>query len=153
MANGLMAFLDPEAIELQSEAKTNEEIIRILAAKLERLGYVKPRYADAVVKREQTMPTGLPLEREENVAVPHTDPEHVLKAGIAFATLKSPVIFANMEDPEEDVPVGFVFLLAINDKDKQIETLQQVMATIQNEDALENLKKSRTLSDVKAALG
>ena len=85
MAAGLIDFLDPQAIELQSEAKTNEEIIRILAGKLEKLGYVKPSYADAVVRRELSMPTGLPLEREENVAVPHTDPEHVIRAGIAFA--------------------------------------------------------------------
>ncbi len=98
------------------------------------------------------MPTGLPLEREDNVAVPHTDPEHVIKAGIAFATLTSPVQFANMEDPEEAVPVGYVFLLAINDKDKQIETLQQIMATIQDADALDRLKAARTLEDVEAAL-
>lgn len=153
MSNGLMAFLDPEAIELQSEAKNSEEIIRILAAKLERLGYVKPSYADAVVRREQSMPTGLPLERDENVAVPHTDPEHVLRAGIAIATLKSPVIFANMEEPEEEVPVGFVFLLAIDDKDKQIETLQGIMATIQDEAALDGLKRARTPGDVEAVLG
>lgn len=153
MSNGLMAFLDPEAIELQSEAKNSEEIIRILAARLERLGYVKPSYADAVVRREQVMPTGLPLERDENVAVPHTDPEHVLKAGIAVATLKSPVIFANMEEPEEEVPVGVVFLLAIDDKDKQIETLQGIMATIQDEAALDGLKRARTLGDVEAILG
>lgn len=152
MAAGLIDFLDPQAIELQSEAKTNEEIIRILAGKLERLGYVKPSYADAVVSRELSMPTGLPLERDENVAVPHTDPEHVLKAGIALATLKLPIEFANMEDPEEAVPVGYVFLLAINDKDKQIVTLQQIMATIQDADALDRLKAARTLEDVQTAL-
>ncbi|KAB2656347.1 PTS sugar transporter subunit IIA [Brucella tritici] len=152
MAAGLINFLDPQAIELQSEAKTNEEIIRILAGKLEKLGYVKPSYADAVVSRELSMPTGLPLEREENVAVPHTDPEHVIRAGIAFATLKSPIHFANMEDPEEAVPVGYVFLLAIDDKDKQIETLQQIMATIQDADALDRLKAARTLEDVETAL-
>jgi len=152
MAAGLLDYLDPQAIELQSEAKTNEEIIRILAGKLEKLGYVKPSYADAVVARELSMPTGLPLERVDNVAVPHTDPEHVIKAGVAFATLKSTVNFANMEDPEETVPVGYVFLLAINDKDKQIETLQQVMTTIQDADALDRLKAARTLEDVRSAL-
>ncbi len=57
-----------------------------------------------------------------------------------------------MEDPEEAVPVGYVFLLAINDKDKQIETLQQIMATIQDADALDRLKAARTLEDVEAAL-
>lgn len=57
-----------------------------------------------------------------------------------------------MEDPEEAVPVGYVFLLAINDKDKQIETLQQIMATIQDADALDRLKAARTLEDVQTAL-
>ncbi|TGV92775.1 PTS sugar transporter subunit IIA, partial [Mesorhizobium sp. M2D.F.Ca.ET.145.01.1.1] len=84
MSDGLMQLLDPEAIVLGSDASTNEEIIRILAGRLEALGYVKSSYADAVVRREMTIPTGLPLERADNVAVPHTDPEHVLKPGIAM---------------------------------------------------------------------
>jgi PTS system galactitol-specific IIA component len=153
MSNGLMQLLDPEAIVLASDASTNEEIIRILAGRLEALGYVKSSYADAVVRREATIPTGLPLERADNVAVPHTDPEHVLKPGIALGTLKRPVTFANMEDPDEMLPVGFVFLLAINDKDKQIEALQSVMATIQDPQALDGLRSARTLDDVRAVLG
>ncbi|MEO5758476.1 MAG: PTS sugar transporter subunit IIA [Mesorhizobium sp.] len=153
MSGGLMHLLDPEAILLGSDATTNEEIIRILAGKLEALGYVKSSYADAVVRREMTLPTGLPLERPDNVAVPHTDPEHVLKPGIAMGTLKKPVVFANMEDPDEKLPVGFVFLLAINDKDKQIDALQMVMATIQNAEVLDGLRTARTLDDVRALLG
>ncbi|TPL58401.1 PTS sugar transporter subunit IIA [Mesorhizobium sp. B2-4-1] len=153
MSDSLMQLLDPEAIALGSDASTNEQIIRILAGRLETLGYVKNSYADAVVRRELTIPTGLPLERPDNVAVPHTDPEHVLKPGIALGTLKHPVVFANMEDPDEKLPVGFVFLLAINDKDKQIEALQAVMATIQNSDALDGLRSATTLDDVRAVLG
>ena len=153
MSNGLMQLLDPEAIVLGSEASTNEEIIRILAGRLEALGYVKSSYADAVVRREASIPTGLPLERADNVAVPHTDPEHVLKPGIALGTLKRPVTFANMEDPDEMLAVGFVFLLAINDKDKQIEALQSVMATIQDPQALDGLRSARTIDDVRAVLG
>lgn len=153
MSNGLMQLLDPEAIVLGSEASTNEEIIRILAGRLEALGYVKSSYADAVVRREASIPTGLPLERADNVAVPHTDPEHVLKPGIALGTLKRPVTFANMEDPDEMLAVGFVFLLAINDKDKQIEALQSVMATIQDPQALDGLRSAKTLDDVRAVLG
>ena len=51
MSDGLMQLLDPEAIVLGSDASTNEEIIRILAGRLEALGYVKSSYADAVVRR------------------------------------------------------------------------------------------------------
>ena len=153
MADSLFNSLTPDAILLGVEAKTNEEVIRLLADRLHTLGYVKDSYADAVVKREQSMPTGLPLEREDNVAVPHTDPEHVLKAAIAMATLKTPVDFANMEDPDETVAVGTVFLLAINDKDKQIETLQSIMGAIQSPEILDGLKLAQTTDDLKALLG
>ncbi|QYM72315.1 PTS sugar transporter subunit IIA [Pseudochrobactrum sp. Wa41.01b-1] len=153
MATSLFNSLTADAILLGVEAKTNEEVIRLLASRLHQLGYVKDSYADAVVKREQSMPTGLPLERTDNVAVPHTDPEHVLKAAIAMATLKTPVDFANMEDPDETVGVGTVFLLAINDKDKQIETLQSIMGAIQSPEILDGLKLAQTTDDLKKLLG
>lgn len=153
MAASLFNSLTADAILLGVEAKTNEEVIRLLASRLHQLGYVKDSYADAVVKREQSMPTGLPLERTDNVAVPHTDPEHVLKAAIAMATLKTPVDFANMEDPDETVGVGTVFLLAINDKDKQIETLQSIMGAIQSPETLDGLKLAQTTDDLKKLLG
>lgn len=153
MATSLFNSLTAGAILLGVEAKTNEEVIRLLASRLHQLGYVKDSYADAVMKREQSMPTGLPLERADNVAVPHTDPEHVLKAAIAMATLKTPVDFANMEDPDETVGVGTVFLLAINDKDKQIETLQSIMGAIQSPEILDGLKLAQTTDDLKKLLG
>ncbi len=149
MTNHLMAFLNPEAIELQSNAKSNVEIIRILAGKLERLGYVKPSYVDAVVARELSLPTGLPLRRKDNVAVPHTDPEHVIRTGIAFATLTSPIPFGNMEFPDEPLPVGFVFLLAIDDKNTQIETLQQIMTTIQNAEPIDHASRQCVESEIR----
>ncbi|MBZ5759341.1 MULTISPECIES: PTS sugar transporter subunit IIA [Rhizobium] len=149
----LLDILEPEAILLDVRATTAEEVIRLLAARLQTLGYVKATYADAVVSREKNLPTGLPLERDENVAVPHTDPEHVIKAGVAMATLSTPVVFANMEEPEELLPVGTVFLLAINDKDKQIETLQQIIEAIQSPTTLDGLKRAKTLYDVRVLLG
>ena len=152
MTRTLMSHIDPAAVALGVEAGTSEEVIRLLAGKLEALGCVKPSYADAVVRREATMPTGLPLGWSENVAIPHTDPEHVLKPGIALGVLSNPVDFANMEDPDEAVPVGVVFLLAINDKDKQIDMLQEIMDTIQSEQALVGLKNAMTIEDVRSIL-
>lgn len=153
MATQLGAFIDPDVIVLQSDARTSEEVIRLLAAKLQARGYVKPSYADATMARERELPTGLKLEGEHHVAVPHTDPHHVLRAGVAIATLKSPVAFANMEDPDETVPVRIVFLLAINDKDQQIETLQAIIATIQDASKVERLTAATTLDEAKAVFG
>ena len=72
---------------------------------------------------------------------------------MALAVLSKPVTFANMEEPDEAVPVGIVFLLAINDKDKQIEMLQEIMGTIQSPEALAGLKRAASVDDVRAVLG
>lgn len=152
MAEALFNHIDPGAVVLGVEKETSEDVIRLLAEKLKADGYVKDSFADAVVKREASMPTGLPLGRDVNVAVPHTDPEHVIKPGIALATLKKPVTFANMEDPDEAVPVGVVFLMALNDKDRQIEMLQKIMETIQSEEAIAGLMRAVSVDEVAAVL-
>lgn len=152
MSQFLAGQIEREAIETRVDAASSEEVIRLLAGRLEKLGYVRPSFADAVLAREARMPTGLPMGRDSNVAVPHTDPEHVLKPGIALATLSHPVDFANMEDPEEAVPVGLVFMLALNDKDKQIEMLQQIMLTIQDETLSQKLLDAGTADELLALL-
>ncbi|MEP7456887.1 PTS sugar transporter subunit IIA [Phyllobacterium sp. SB3] len=153
MAQALMNYLDPGAILLGVEAKSDQEVIRLLAEQLHSLGHVKPSFSDAVLAREAQLPTGLPLGTDSNVAVPHTDPEHVLKPGLAFATLATPVLFANMEDPDEKLPVRLVFLMALNDKDKQVEMLQQIAGTIQSPETIDALIKSKSVEDVLRLLG
>ena len=71
--------------------------------------------------REASMPTGLPLGGDLNIAVPHTDPEHVVTPSLALATLVRPVSFGSMDDPDEQIPVGVVMMLALADKNAQID--------------------------------
>lgn len=152
MTDTLSGSVPHEAIFANAEASTRQEVIRLLGQRLTALGYVRDSYVDAVLKREAELPTGLPMGGDSNVAVPHTDPEHVLRAGIALATLAKPVSFANMEDPDEDVPVRIVFMLAINDKDRQIETLQQVLLTIQDEALVAKMLLAKTADELHALL-
>lgn len=149
----LIDHIDPEALVLGIDAQNSEQAIRLLAERLEALGYVKPSYADAVVKREATMPTGLPLGQTVNVAIPHTDPEHVIRPGVALGILSAPVDFANMEEPDEAVAVGVVFLLAIDDKNKQIDMLQQIMEAIQDPATLGGLARASTAEEIRSLLG
>jgi PTS system galactitol-specific IIA component len=152
MAQALMNYLDPGAIVLGVKAATDQDVIRILADRLLALGYVKPSFADAVIAREVMLPTGLPLGCDNNVAVPHTDPEHVLRPGLALATLVEPVSFSNMEDPDEKLQVSVVFLMALNDKDKQIEMLQQIAGTIHSPEIISALIQSESVEDVSRIL-
>lgn len=148
MTSKLTDYLVKDVIILNSDAATNEDIIRLLAEKLEKLGFVKSSYCQAVIDREKQLPTGLPLERVDNVAIPHTDSIHVLKPCVGFATLKNSVNFANMEEPDEWLPIRYVFMLAINDKDQQIEMLQQIIMTIQDDAMLESLKNAIVSEEV-----
>ena len=148
----MLDLLHPSAIVVGSNATTDREVIAELAARLEALGVVKPSYAAAVSLREETMPTGLPLADDFAVAVPHTDPEHVLQPGLALATLARPVEFGSMDDPEERLQVRLVFALALVDKRQQIDTLRRVAGLLQNPALLRRIADAPSADDILAAL-
>jgi len=96
------------------EATDAVELIRDLARELGRLGLVRPSFEAALLAREQTSPTGLPLPGRK-LAVPHTDPEHVIAPAVAICTLASPVAFREMGCGERSIPVDVVAMLALPD--------------------------------------
>jgi len=122
----------------QLDAMNYQEIVQALGDKLQAFGYVKDSYVSAVIKREGIFPTGLPLG-DINVAIPHTDVEHVNKPAIAVATLASPVAFGNMGDPSETLEVSIVFLLAMKEPHAQVNLLQNLVETFQNPEVLQCL--------------
>lgn len=134
----LSEFFHSDLIVTNIEVKNNEEIFNVLYKKLLQNGYVKESFLDAVIKREKIFPTGL-LLNSYNVAIPHTDAEHVLKPAIALATLSTPVIFKNMANPQEDVNVNVIFMIALNSSHSQVKMLQQLVELIQSEAFLEKI--------------
>jgi PTS system galactitol-specific IIA component len=131
-----------EIIVTNLEAENREEVFRVLYKKLLDNGYVKESFLEGIIKRENTFPTGL-LLNNYNVAIPHTDAEHVLKPAIAVATLSKPVIFKNMANPQEDVNVNIVFMIALNESHSQVEMLQQLVELIQNENFLMSILNAK----------
>ena len=152
MTSKLIEYLVTEAIMLDADVSSAEEIIRSLSKKLMDVGYVRDTFADAAVARESSIPTGLPLGGMINAAIPHTEIEHVLKPGVGMATLKKPVIFQNMISPEESVEVRLVFILALNQPKSQIEMLQEVAGVIQDPKLVMDLVNAKTTEQVMAAL-
>lgn len=130
--NELGKLLVKSAILLNYPSKDAEDVVTALGDRLLEAGYVKDSFVQAALSREQTMPTGLPLSGEINAAIPHTDIEHVVKPGVAMATLAEPIIFQNMAFPDEAVKVRLVFLLALDQPKAQIEMLQEIASVLQN---------------------
>ena len=141
----------PEALCPAIDADSSAAAIEFLSARLMALGKVRPSFASAVIAREATMPTGLPLG-DLNVAIPHTDPEHVLAPGVAVGTLRTPVEFCSMDDPDERLPVRIVFVLALTDKKLQINLLQHIAEMIQQPQRLKQLIAAADAAAMYAAL-
>ena len=144
----LSNYLNESTISLNLEAETSTEVIQHLGKKLMDAGLVKDSFIEAAITRESTLPTGLPLDGDIHVAIPHTDIIHVIQSGVAMATLTKPVIFQNMVMPSEDVNVSIVFMLAIDQPHAQIEMLQEIAELLQDPVTLQRLKDAKEAQDV-----
>lgn len=140
-----------DLIVSQLKAASFQEIIESLGNRLQAFGYVKDSYVSAVIKREGIFPTGLPLGNI-NVAIPHTDVEHVNKPAIAVATLAHPVPFGNMGDPGDTLEVSIVFLLAMKEPHAQVNLLQNLVETFQNPEILEFLLRATDPKEIEKIL-
>lgn len=129
-----------ELVLLNVEATDKFDLLGQLASHLQKLGYVKDSYKDAVIAREKVFATGLPTV-VGGVAIPHTDAEHVNEPAICVARLKNPVEFIVMGDDEETVSVDLAVMLAMKEPHAQIDLLQNLMGVFQDEEALTYLKK------------
>lgn len=128
----------PENIQLNVSLSKAEDVIQLLARTLADNGYVADGYAKACTEREQLYPTGLQLE-STGVALPHADAQYVKHSAIAVATLREPVAFRQMGDPETEVAVRVVFLLAPLKGEEQLAFLEGLIAFIPQRDQLEHL--------------
>ena len=142
MGSTLLDLLKIEHIRVGIEAVDAQDAIRKLSVPFIETGYVAPEFADDVWQREQTFPTGLPTQPLA-VAIPHADPDHVKKSGVCIGVLKSPIRFAQMgTDGSTGLDVHVIFLLAIKEKEKQVEMIQQLMRLIQSPSLVEGLSKT-----------
>ncbi len=121
------------------EAAHSEEVISKLAGCLHQAGMVDDNYEQATIDREIAHPTGLPT-KPFPIAFPHADAEGVKQSALAVACLKKPVPFRNMADPDEDLPVEIVIMLANKSTEEQIQTLRNLAELFGEAEKLAELK-------------
>ena len=124
-----------------------EESITNIVELMNELGYVKPEYVSSVIEREKLYPTGLPTE-PFNVALAHSDPQHVLRSGIAVGTLVNPVSFFEMGSPTRILSVPIIFVLAVREKEKQTIVLKGLMNILNDRNAILKLKDASSSEEI-----
>ncbi|MHA1971570.1 MAG: PTS sugar transporter subunit IIA [Candidatus Hodarchaeales archaeon] len=139
---------------IKTNTKTKQEVVHELVNVLVTNGYIKPSYEEAIHTREKEFPTALQLEGEYNVAIPHAETEHVNKAAIALAILEQPILWENMEDPDEKIQVHLVFLLAITNPELVVPNLKAMTENIfSRPKVVEEIKTSTDFEQLKLMLG
>lgn len=145
----ILDFLVPSSVALHYEAGDSKEVITHLGKLLFKAGYVRETFVNAALDRESRLPTGLPLSGDINAAIPHTEVEHVLKPGLAMATLSASVAFQNMVSPEEAVSCQLVFVMALDQPKAQIEMLQEIAGILQHPEIIHRLMRANDFEEVR----
>ena len=136
-----MIQINESTVALNLSVSTCYEAISILAEALYQQGFVTSEYGKQACLREEKHPTGLPT-KPFCIAFPHADCDGVIESALAVGILKDPVKFKNMGDPNEDLEVHVVFMLANADPTEQIQTLQNLASLFgQGEKLLELVKQ------------
>ncbi|HFU5891878.1 TPA: PTS sugar transporter subunit IIA [Enterococcus faecium] len=125
-------YLNEELVFRNVQAKTDSKVLAFLASEMYKKNYVKEEYIQAIQEREKEYPTGLP-STPPGIAIPHANYEMVNKTTLAIATLKDPVLFHNMENNNEQLPIQIVIMMAIGEPHGQVEMLQKIVGIIQDE--------------------
>jgi len=141
----------PEAAILVGlAAKDDEAVIRRLSERLYEMGYVKATFADAVVARERSFPTGLPTPIP--VAIPHADPDHCNRPAIAVAVLSKPIPFGEMGAENSTLSVDLVFLLALDRSESQVEWLRKLVDLFSDVDLVQSLRTAGDAAEIASCL-
>lgn len=144
-------MIELDNIYLDIEASDYKEVLQIMGGILLEKGYVKDYYTDALLEREELSPTGLPVE-PVSIAIPHTDPCHVIQPCVIVLKLKQPVRFKEMANPEHMVDAAWIFGLVFDDGNKQLPLLASVIELAQDETAMNGLMDAKDKEEVYAVV-
>lgn len=134
-------LISADSVMCRVKADSRDEVLKLAASHLQRAGYVRAGFFQALLTRENTFPTGICFG-DTNVAIPHAEPGFVEKPVMLIMTLEKPVGFVNMEDCEAEIPVEIVFVLAFTDSEKHLDVLQRLSALIRDSDTARALREA-----------
>lgn len=133
----LEKLLDEEIILLEENCTTKNEAIDKLCSLLQEKGYVSSEFTLSVYKREIVGATFI----GNGVAIPHGEPECVIKPAIAIMKLEKSIRW------EEERKVDFICMLAINENEK--EGILELHSVISVPSKLNKIKEIKDAAEMK----
>lgn len=127
-----------ELIFLDKKFNTQIEFFAFISDELYQKKYVKESFFQGLVEREAQYPTGLP-SFPFPVAIPHCNPEHVIKNSISIVRFEKPVMFYEMGKIDALLAVDFAFVLTLDGK-LQSPILKELMKIFMDKEVMKKLK-------------
>jgi PTS system galactitol-specific IIA component len=142
-----MLRFNEDVIALSVCSPNAETVIEMLANLLQSQGWVRESYGFDTIQREMKHPTGLPTH-PFCIAIPHADADGVIESSLAMAMMREPVKFKNMGDPDEELYVWIIFMLANNNPQEQVALLRQFAELFGEPDKLQELRSISTKAEI-----
>ncbi len=143
----LLKSLDENLIFINKNFENKNIFFEFIEQQASKCGYIKNGYAEALSNREENYPTGLQLNKN-GVAIPHTDTKFIKKEFISLITFETPLLFKSMEDSDKKIEVKAAFILGLKDPNSQLETLQQIVEIIQNEEVIDTIIHAKEKNEI-----
>jgi transcriptional regulator with AAA-type ATPase domain/transcriptional regulatory protein LevR len=129
LLNGLIR---PELVLLNCSHKNKNEVLNTLAQILVSQGHVREQYIVSIYEREALAQTLF-----QDVALPHGNPEYILKPAIAVMTLQEPIVWS------DGYRVEIIFMLALNNYQK--DEFKKLYNLLNDNEQLIKMKKSKNI--------
>jgi len=144
-------LLDERLVLLRPAVRDRDELLAAMAERLRTCGAVREGFFEALMEREKQFPTGLPTEGV-GIAIPHADAEFVAAPAVCVAVLADAVPFRRMDNPAECIGAHVVLMLALNNPDAQIRTLQRLAQSIQDSEFWQRMRTASSTGEVIGSL-
>lgn len=138
---------DDSQVIIFDEELSRDQVLKVLADRLYEKGLVKTTYYNAILEREKVFPTGLDVQGI-NAAIPHCDICNVIDGALCVGVLHKPTQFARMDDPDTEIDVKLIVMMALVEPHGHIEMLQKIIALIQDQDLLKQMTGSNDPKEI-----
>ncbi len=140
-------YFFPELIFLDRDYADTTDFFSSIFRELRRHDYVRDSFLSAIIQREQDYPTALPTEPFA-IAVPHTNPEHIIRPFISITRLNHSILWREMGNDENDLQASIIVLLGFVDQHSHLQLLQKLMECFTDKSFLTRLREIATAKEV-----
>lgn len=135
----ILKMFNSDLIDLEMQARSQEELFRIVGKRLSERDYVTENYLKGILTREREFPTGL-ITQYLNIALPHGDACNVKKSFVYVVKVTDPIVMKQMGD-DQKMNVSYFFFLGINNAKKQVGLLSTLMSLFMTEEFVTEFKQ------------